>query len=83
MRSLIIGIDSGTQSTKTLVVNADTGEVLASASQSYELIPDLPVGAKEQRPDDWIKAVRETIVQALKKAGAEASEVKAIGVSGQ
>lgn len=83
MRSLIIGIDSGTQSTKTLVVNADTGEVLASASQSYELIPDLPVGAKEQRPDDWIKAVRETILQALKKAGAEASEVKAIGVSGQ
>lgn len=83
MRSLIIGIDSGTQSTKTLVVNADTGEVLASASQSYELIPDLPVGAKEQRPADWIKAVRETIVQALKKAGAEASEVKAIGVSGQ
>lgn len=83
MRSLIIGIDSGTQSTKTLVVNADTGEVLASASQSYELIPDLPVGAKEQRPADWIKAVRETILQALKKAGAEASEVKAIGVSGQ
>ena len=30
MRTLIIGIDSGTQSTKALVVDANTGKVLAS-----------------------------------------------------
>ena len=31
MRTLIIGIDSGTQSTKALVVDADNGKVLGLA----------------------------------------------------
>ena len=45
MRTLLLGIDSGTQSTKVLVVDARDGKVLASAAQSYELIPNLPPGA--------------------------------------
>ena len=43
-RTLVIGIDSGTQSTKVLVVDARSGKVLGSASQSYDLIPNLPPG---------------------------------------
>lgn len=83
MRSLVIGIDSGTQSTKALVVDAKTGKVLGSASAGYGLIPNLPANAKEQHPRDWIIATRKAIQGALKQAHANASEVVAIGVSGQ
>jgi xylulokinase len=82
-RSLLIGVDSGTQSTKTLVVDATTGKVLGSASSSYELIDGLPAGAKEQDPSVWVKALVQTVRAALKAAHATASEVVGIGVSGQ
>src|SRR5438132_2136985 len=83
MRTLLIGVDSGTQSTKVLVVDAKNGKVIAAASQAYDLIPDLPPGAKEQHPHTWRDATARAIRQALKSAGARAAEVKAIGVSGQ
>ncbi|MBI3415976.1 MAG: xylulokinase [Verrucomicrobia bacterium] len=83
MRTLLIGIDSGTQSTKVLVVDAKTGGVLSSASQAYDLIPNLPPGAKEQHPHTWRDATAKAIRTALKTAKAHANEVKAIGVSGQ
>src|SRR5689334_24988959 len=83
MRTLLIGVDSGTQSTKALVVDAKNGRVLAAASQAYDLIPNLPPGAKEQHPHTWRDATARAIKQALKAAKARAGEVKAIGVSGQ
>ena len=83
MRTLLLGIDSGTQSTKVLVVDARNGKVLAAASQAYDLIPNLPPGAKEQHPHTWREATATAIRQALRSARANASEVKAIGVSGQ
>src|SRR5690348_3840225 len=82
-RALVIGIDSGTQSTKALVVDANTGKVLASAAQAYGLLPDLPPGAKEQHPHTWRDASASVIRQAMRQARAVASEVKAVGVSGQ
>ncbi|MFO1477261.1 MAG: xylulokinase [Verrucomicrobiota bacterium] len=83
MRTLVIGIDSGTQSTKALVVDANTGKALASASEAYGLIADLPPGAKEQHPHTWRDATASAIRRALRQAKASAAEVKAIGVSGQ
>ena len=83
MRTLVIGIDSGTQSTKALVVDVKDGKVLAAASESYDLIAGLPTGAKEQNPSDWIEAVRKSIRKAMADAAADPGEVKAIGVSGQ
>lgn len=83
MRTLLVGIDSGTQSTKALVVDAKNGKVAGSASEAYDLIPNLPPGAKEQHPAVWLEATRKAIRQALKQAGAKAGEIKAIGVSGQ
>ena len=64
MRNLLIGIDSGTQSTKVLVVNADNGKVLGEASQSYDLLPNLPPGAKEQDPETWRSATAKSIRKA-------------------
>src|SRR6266568_7011714 len=83
MRTLLLGIDSGTQSTKVLVVDSRDGKVLASAAQEYDLIPGLPPGAKEQHPHTWREAAASTIRRALRQAKAVASEVKAIGISGQ
>src|SRR5690348_589464 len=83
MRTLLLSIDSGTQSTKVLVVDARNGKVLAGATQAYDLIPNLPPGAKEQHPHTWREATAKAIKAALKQAKASAAEVKAIGVSGQ
>ena len=83
MRNLLLGIDSGTQSTKVVAVDAQTGNVLGTGAQGYDLIPNLPPGAKEQHPHTWRDATAKAIRQALRSAKATAAEVKAIGVSGQ
>ena len=83
MRTLLIGIDSGTQSTKAVVIDARNGDVVGSAAQEYDLIPDLPRGAKEQHPQTWRDATASAIRRALRAAKASANEVVAIGVSGQ
>lgn len=83
MRTLVIGVDSGTQSTKALVMHASTGKVLGEGAKAYGLIGDLPPGAKEQSPSTWVEAMVEAVQKALKKAKAKPAEVRAMGVSGQ
>ncbi len=83
MRTLLIGIDSGTQSTKALVMDAKDGKVLGNGAAGYDLIPNLGPGAKEQHPHSWVEATASAIRQALRQAKAVAAEVVAIGVSGQ
>ncbi len=83
MTQYFIGIDSGTQSTKAIILDAETGAVIASASAPYDLIEGLPTGHKEQHPSEWIAAVRSTINTALSNANIDRSRVKGIGVSGQ
>lgn len=83
MRTLLLGIDSGTQSTKVVAVDANTGNVLGTGAQAYDLIPNLPPGAKEQHPHTWRDATAKAIRQAVRAAKGVAADVKAIGVSGQ
>ncbi len=83
MSDYFIGIDSGTQSTKAILLDASSGEVIAGASRSYDLIEGLPAGHKEQNPADWISAVRETIKEVLDSATVDRGHVRGIGVSGQ
>jgi len=78
---IYIGIDSGTQSTKTVAVDGQDGRVLASASAAYDLIPGLPPGHKEQHPQVWIDAVEETVSRVLSQV--DRAAVRGIGVSGQ
>ena len=78
-----LGIDSGTQSTKSIVLDLETGEVIAQASQAYDLIDGLPAGHLEQHPSDWIDAVENTIADCLSQLGDRKSELRGIGVSGQ
>jgi xylulokinase len=78
-----IGIDSGTQSTKAVVLDLESGSIVAQASQAYELISGLPAGHLEQHPSDWIAAVKATISSCLDQLGSRRFEVRGIGVSGQ
>ena len=80
---LSLGIDSGTKSTKTLVLDIESGEVLALAQQNYGTIEGLPPGHVEQDPQMWIDAAETTVAQCLEKVGARRSEIQAVGVSGQ
>ena len=80
---LSLGIDSGTQSTKAIVLDCETGEILASAQQSYGFVEGLPPGHLEQNPAVWVDAVDKTIRECLAKLGDRKDEVAAIGVSGQ
>jgi xylulokinase len=78
-----IGIDSGTQSTKSVVLDFETGEIVAQSQQAYDLIEGLPSGHMEQHPHLWFDAVDATVRDCLQQLGERRSEVKAIGVSGQ
>ena len=73
MRTLVIGIDSGTQSTKALILDVTKKQVVGSASVAYGLLPNLPPGAKEQHPHTWRDATAKAIRAALKQAKAVAS----------
>ncbi|MGC4071083.1 MAG: FGGY family carbohydrate kinase [Nibricoccus sp.] len=79
--SLFIGIDSGTQSTKAVVLDLETRQVVAEARASHKLIEGLPVGHMEQHPQDWTAAMDAVILEVAAKI--DRSRVKGIGVSGQ
>jgi xylulokinase len=80
---IALGIDSGTQSTKTIALDLEKGTLLASASAAYGLIDGLPPGHMEQEPQVWLDAVDYTVREVLQKLGKRRDEVQAIGVSGQ
>ena len=80
---IYLGIDCGTQSTKTIALDAETGRIIARAAQSYEVLPGLPPGHLEQNPATWVEAVDRTIQQVLETLGSRRGDVRGIGVSGQ
>ncbi len=80
---IYLGIDCGTQSTKTIALDAASGRIAASAAQSYEVLPGLSPGHLEQNPSTWIDAVDTTIRQVLEALGTRRDEVRGIGISGQ
>ncbi len=80
MRALL-GIDIGTSGTKTIAISP-AGEVLAQASAAYPCHHPKPLWS-EQDPEDWWKAVVETVRGAVNKAGLKPEEVAGIGLSGQ
>ena len=80
---ITLGIDCGTQSTKTLALDTKTGEVLALVARAYDLIPGLPAGHAEQDPAMWLDAMLATVEEVLARLGSRRSEVRGIGVSGQ
>jgi len=77
----LLGIDIGTSGTKTLVMEPG-GRVAGEAYQAYPILGDRP-GWGEQAPGDWWRAACGTVREALRQSGVAASDVAAVGLSGQ
>lgn len=74
--TLVAGVDSSTQSTKVLIVDADTGAVVASGQAPHRVTGEG--GARESDPAEW----RAALASALAATG-RAQEIRAISVAGQ
>jgi xylulokinase len=79
--SLFIGIDSGTQSVKAVVLDLESRTVIAEARAPHQLIEGLRVGHMEQHPRDWTAALDTVIMEVARKI--DRARVRGIGVSGQ
>lgn len=79
--SLYLGIDSGTQSVKAVVLDLETRRVIAEARAPHTLIAGLPPGHMEQHPQEWTQAMDQVIGEVLAKV--DRTRVRGIGVSGQ
>jgi xylulokinase len=79
--SLLMGIDLGTSSTKTVLIDP-SGRVLALAAREYAVDTPRP-GWAEQNPETWIAAAVATMAEALAQARTAPDEVRGIGLSGQ
>lgn len=77
-----IGVDSGTQGTKALIVDFE-GKIIASGRAPHRFVDDLKPGESEQDPQVWIEALKKALAEALKKANISASDIVCLGVSGQ
>lgn len=89
MNRYAIGIDFGTLSGRALLINAATGEELATAVLEYahavmdKTLPDgtvLPHDWALQHPQDYLEVVRTTVPAVLKEAGVSPAEVIGVGV---
>ena len=74
--SLVAGVDCSTQSTKVVVVDADSGEVVATGRAQHTVTGSG--GARETHPDVWWEALR----GALDQTGL-AGQIVAVSVAGQ
>lgn len=78
-----LGIDCGTQSTKCIALDLESGEILTSAQEPHSFVEGLPPGFMEQNPSEWTNAAEVTIASVLARLGPRKAEVRCIGVSGQ
>ena len=81
MGNLVLGIDVGTSSCKTLVVDSE-GPVLDSARHEYT-VNSPRYGWAEQNPEDWFGAFQRGLKDILDRHPDAAARISAIGVTGQ
>jgi xylulokinase len=75
-RRLVAGIDSSTQSTKLVVIDADSGQLLETHSAPHS--PDITGDHAESDVEDWWRALRDVLARSAHRA-----EIRAIGVGAQ
>lgn len=77
----LLGVDIGTQGTKTALFTLD-GKKIADAFEASRLI-SLSRGMVQQEPDEIYGSVLHTISEVMEKSGANPSDVLGIGIDGQ
>ncbi|WP_406295377.1 xylulokinase [Streptomyces sp. NBC_00624] len=80
-RTVVIGVDSSTQSTKAALVDAATGQLLAVGRAPHVVTGEA--GARETDPEVWWQALRDAVAAGLKESGVPAADVTGIAVAGQ
>ncbi|MGW4750276.1 FGGY family carbohydrate kinase, partial [Streptomyces sp. NPDC004290] len=73
---LVVGVDSSTQSTKALVVDVATGQVVASGQAPHTVSSGE---GRESDPRQWWDA----LCEALRQCGEAAHEAAAVSIGGQ
>lgn len=73
---LVAGVDSSTQATKVVVVEIDSGRMVASGRAAHEVTGSS--GARESDPNDWWSGLGDALGQA-----GNAADISAIAVAGQ
>ena len=63
MRTLVAGVDCSTQSTKVVVLDADTGETVGSGRAEHSV--EGSEGVRETHPDVWWQALLVALRQLL------------------
>tara|TARA_B100000029_G_scaffold516253_2_gene628094 strand:- start:106219 stop:107778 length:1560 start_codon:yes stop_codon:yes gene_type:complete len=76
-----IGIDIGTSSVKSLIIN-ENGDIVSQASEGLIFNTPQPNWA-EQDPHSWWQGVSKTVVQAMKIGKISAGSIAGISLSGQ
>ena len=76
MARYVIGLDYGTDSARAIVVNAETGEILASSVRNYPrwskgLYCDPQANQWRQHPKDYLEVMEFTVKDALAKCSPE------------
>lgn len=77
----VIGIDLGTSSVKTVLVNKQ-GDIVGEATASYPLIQERP-GYSEQDPEEWVKGTLTCLKELLDGKQAAAEDIEGVSFSGQ
>ena len=77
----VIGIDLGTSSVKSILVN-QLGEVCAESAQEYPLI-HVKSGYSEQNPEEWVNQTIKSLKELTDRSGVSASDIEGISFSGQ
>ncbi len=77
----LLGLDVGTTSTRTVVID-ENSKLVASSTSDYKLITPKP-GWAEQIPDDWWIASIKTIKDVIEKSNISAEDIACVGLSGQ
>jgi len=77
----LLGLDVGTTSTRTIIID-ENSKLVASSTSDYKLITSKP-GWAEQIPDDWWIASIKTIKDVIKKSNVSPKNIACIGLSGQ
>lgn len=82
---MLLGYDLGSSSIKATLMNAQTGEVVASATYPKQEMPMISrkAGWAEQKPEDWWSNIKNATRELLLKSRTSKDRIRAIGISYQ
>ena len=81
MKKYLLGIDIGTSSCKTCIID-EAGSFIGSVAQEYRPL-SLKPGWFEQDPEEWYQAVIDSLRTLQKNSGIHLQDIAAVGTTGQ